>query len=209
MRSLLRVLFAAVTLVLVPASVWAQGGHHRRRQGRVGRRAARRHRRSGQPRAHRKSSLGRQRRHRPVSNRRSADRHVFRHVLADRLQHGEARRHRVDRHVRRDGQRRSESRRARRRRSRSPARRRSSTSRARRCRRRSTRTSSRRFRRRGTPPASWRSFRGWPPTAIPAASPVEPAGARRACTAAGRPTREPCLTASTWGGPARTRTRPW
>ena len=37
--------------------------------------------------------------------------HLLRDVLADRFQHGEARRHRAERHVRRDGQRRPESRR--------------------------------------------------------------------------------------------------
>ena len=53
-----------------------------------------------------------------------------------------------------------------------------------------------------------RSFRGWPRPETTAALPEEQAGAPRACTAVVRPTRARCPTASTWGGPARTRTRP-
>ena len=105
--------------------------HRRHRPRRLGRRAARRHRRSVEPRPHRAHALGRHQRRRSVLDSGPAAGHLFGDVHAAGVQHGQARRHRADRHVHRHGQRRPAGRRRGRRPSPSAAKRRSSTSPAR------------------------------------------------------------------------------
>ncbi len=88
--------------------------HRRRRQGCVGRRAARRHRRGEQPGADRKIAHGGHRRSGRVQDRRPAARRVCRDVFPYGLRHREARGRRADQQLHRADQCRDEGRLARR-----------------------------------------------------------------------------------------------
>ena len=90
------------------------GGDCRHGEGSVRRRAARRRRGSRQPGADRESPHRRHRRHRAVPDRRPAARDLHRHLHPAGLQHIQAGRHRAERLVHRDHQRRPQGRRARR-----------------------------------------------------------------------------------------------
>ena len=81
------------------------------RQGRDGRGPARRDRRSGKPCTHRARALGHHRLLRSLSHRRPAAGRLHHHVHAARLQHRPRRELRPARRLRRDGERRHESRR--------------------------------------------------------------------------------------------------
>ena len=65
------------------------------------------HRRGDEPRPDRENADGRHRRLRPLQHRRPASGHLRGDVLADRLQHRQARGHRAERQLRRAGQRRA------------------------------------------------------------------------------------------------------
>ena len=111
MRGLLR--FASIALaalVLAPASVYAQASVTGVVKDTSGAVLARRHRRSIEPGAHRKDAVDRHRRVRPLSDHSARSRHLHGHLHADRVQHLQARRPRVDRQLRRDDQRRHEGR---------------------------------------------------------------------------------------------------
>ena len=106
-------LFVFGFMALVPSAGARAGVDHRRGPGPFRRGAARRHGGGVEPRPDREGPLGRHRRQRPVPHHRSAARHLRRDAHAERLLDGEARRHRVDRHLRRHDRRRPARRRAR------------------------------------------------------------------------------------------------
>ena len=78
-------------------------------QGRLGRGLAGRHGGSVESGAHREDALGRFQRRWPILDSRPEAGHLYRHVHAAGIQHGQARRHRAGRRVHRDRERGSES----------------------------------------------------------------------------------------------------